>query len=254
MLAALLAGCGGDAERTDSGAPSGVHTLVEGELNVCTDTSRPPFAFSENDDVRGLEIELLRAVGDRLGLRVSVKHVPEGRILASVARSMCDVGAATIPTSAREPGVELSSPYLGGRSSLLVRKADAGRFTHMGALRGQVIGIRAGSAGADQARAEGAKVNAVVQEFATGRDLVDALRRGAVQAVVQESLVNAHEQRTRSDVTVTEVLEPSGVDYGFALREANVALRDAVNFALAALRTDGAYDQLVRSYEGPGVG
>lgn len=254
VLVTLLTACGGDSDGPDPAPQSGVQTLAEGELTACIDTERPPFAYTVKDELGGFEVELLRAIGERLDLRVTVKHVAEGRILASVARSMCDVGAATIPTSASESGVELSSPYLAGRSSLLVRKVDAGRLTHVGALRGKVIGIRAGSAGADQARAEGAKANAVVQEFSTAAELIDALTRGAVHGVVQEVMVNAHEARTRSDVTVTQVLEPSGVDYGFALRKANVALRDAVNFALAALRTDGAYERLLQPYEPPSPG
>ena len=248
-MASMTVSCGEDGtpDRAD-GRGSTLQTATPGTLAVCTEVPRYPFAYERDGKLMGFEVELVSAVASNLNLKVELRPVMGDRILISVARRLCDVGASAIPTTAAKEGVQLSSGYLDVQHTLLVRRDNAGRFTDIDALQGQTIGVGSRTTAAEQARAEAAKAGVAVQEFERAEDMIDALVAGRVAGLVQDRLTNGHQTRRRDDVVVTQVLEPPGITYGLAVSKRNASLLDAVNFALADLRTDGTFDELLRPY------
>src|SRR5687767_10175210 len=98
LVSAVVPACGAeDSSDTEGGAASALQTAVEGTLVVCTEVPRYPFAYERDGKLMGFEVELARAVATNLGLTAEIRPVMGDRILASVARSVCDVGASTIP-------------------------------------------------------------------------------------------------------------------------------------------------------------
>ena len=64
MCFALVA-CGGS---NDSADDAGFKTAVEGKLYVATNVAFPPYEFYEGTEAVGIDMDIARAIGEKLGL------------------------------------------------------------------------------------------------------------------------------------------------------------------------------------------
>jgi ABC-type amino acid transport substrate-binding protein len=102
---------------------SGVTTLTDGELLVCSDVPYPPFQFEDEDGrFMGFDIELVRAIGMRLDLQVEVIALGFDPIASGTALNsgQCDLAASAITiTEERAENLLFSDPYYDASQSLL---------------------------------------------------------------------------------------------------------------------------------------
>jgi ABC-type amino acid transport substrate-binding protein len=110
----------GDSTTFDA---SGIDTLTEGELLVCSDIPYPPFEFEGDDgEFTGFDIELVRAIGMRLDLQVEVIALGFDPIASGTALNagQCDLAASAITiTEERAESLLFSDPYYDATQSLL---------------------------------------------------------------------------------------------------------------------------------------
>ena len=66
-LALALVGCAG-------GSATKAKTLEDGKLKVISSLDFPPFENLEGNEAVGFEIELIQALGDKMGLEVEIEH------------------------------------------------------------------------------------------------------------------------------------------------------------------------------------
>jgi polar amino acid transport system substrate-binding protein len=238
-LALVAAACGGD----DSDA-SGFDLVSAGTLTVCTDSPYPPMEFEQDGEFTGFDIELMRAIADELGLGLSVVNSGFDPITSGAAMiaNTCDIAAASITINEeRELNIDFSEPYFSADQSLLVKK-DGG-ITSLADTAGQTIAVQSGTTGKDYATAN-APEGASVKEFDDPGALFLALESGDAVAVLQDIVVNGERILNDDSVTVVETF-PTDEFYGFAVKEeGKEPLLEAVNDALATLRSNGRYDAL----------
>lgn len=228
-----------------------LETTSEGKLTVCTDIPRVPYAFEENGAVVGLDVEIVRAVAGRLGLPPEFRDTDTAALLDALAEGTCDAVASSVTiTDERKKTVDFSEPYLDVVQSLLVRKADAGRFTTFAALQGRTVGAQSGTAGSDVADKEAAPQGVTVKKLKTADELFAALKAGEVDAVVHDEPVNAYNAATTGDTAVSARLATPKVQYGIAVPKGDDELRTAIDDALKRIRTDDTYNTILRTYYG----
>ena len=251
-LALGLAACGEDDGDTavddgDDTAADELDLVSEGTLTVCTDAPYPPMEFEVDGEFTGFDIELMRAIGDQLGLEVEVVNSGFDPIVSgtALAAGQCDIAAASITiTEEREENVDFTDPYFQADQSLLV-KADSG-ISAIGDLEGERVGVQSGTTGEAYAN-ENVPEGATVVSFDDPGDLFVALEADDIAAVLQDLVVN--QGRTLEDDTLAVVETfPTEEQYGFAVEEGHTALRDAVNEALQTLQDDGSYDSLFEEW------
>ncbi len=98
--ALLLAGCASPSG-SDSGEPSspgndsGIAIPADiaeaGEINVGVYFNYPPYTFEENGELQGIEADLMRAVGETLGLEVNFNDLAFEAMIPSVINGRMDV-------------------------------------------------------------------------------------------------------------------------------------------------------------------
>ena len=115
VLAAALAlvGCSsGSASSQSSASASGsasasteMKLIKDGTLTIATSPDFPPFENIENGDLVGLDIEIGKAVAEKLGLEPEFVQLQFDNILTAVASGkQADVGISGFPhTSTRKP-------------------------------------------------------------------------------------------------------------------------------------------------------
>jgi len=228
--------------------------ITAGKLTVCTDLPNAPFGYEEGGKVVGIDADVMRAVGGRLGLEAVFKDTDFSdfnRIPAALDAGQCDVATSALAvTDERKQALDFSEGYYEIVQSLLVRKADESKYTDLPTLRGRTVGVQARTAGAEYAKAQAGGNGYTVKEFPGAAELFAALKAAQVDGVVHDFPVNAHNAKASADNVVTKKLDSPKVQYGIAMKKGRDDLKKAVNDALVRIRRDDTYNSILRTYLG----
>ena len=107
-----------------------------------------PIAYEENGTLIGFDIELARAVAEKLGLNVKFQKI-EWSAKESMLESKsidCIWNGMTI-TEERLANMEISIPYLNNKQVAVIRKEDKDKYTNKDSMSDAIVGAEAGSAG-----------------------------------------------------------------------------------------------------------
>jgi polar amino acid transport system substrate-binding protein len=107
--------------------PAGsIVTLTPGKIIVGSDTAYPPFENVEGGETVGFDVDLMKAIGEKLGLTVEFKSYKFDALITGLqAGSEFDmVGSAMTITDERKQSIDFSDPYINSNQSLAVKKAQ----------------------------------------------------------------------------------------------------------------------------------
>jgi polar amino acid transport system substrate-binding protein len=232
-----------------TGGGGGEYDLVKADtLTVCSDIPYAPFEFEEGGAYTGFDVELMGLIGAELDLAVEFIDSGFDSITSGTAMvgNECDIAASAITIKPeREENIDFSDGYFDADQSLMV-KVDSG-YSSYDDLVGLRLGVQAGTTG--EAYANDNNPGGVeIVSFGESADLFVAMEAGDIQGILQDLPVNAERMLGDDSLTVVATY-PTGEVYGFAVKEeGKEALLDAVNEALAAVKSDGTYDTLYDKY------
>lgn len=249
VTAGSTTGAGGPSA---SGADLG--TIAHGKLTTCTDVPNPPFEFETNGVFDGIDIELVRAIADRLSLETEFKDVDFDGIFSALDAGQCDIVASSVViTDERMRTLDFSDGYFRVYQSLLVREGDEARYDELDKLSGRTIGVQSGTTGADYARENAA--GATIREFPGADDLLTALDAGRVDAALHDLPVNAHHAESTGQTVVAKTFtEGDGEEFGLVLRKGQTELKVAIDGALAKVKADDTFPTILRRFLGDTAG
>ncbi len=107
--------------------PAGEMGLItSGKIVVGSDTAFPPFENVEGGETVGFDVDLMKAIGEKLGVTVEFKSYKFDALITGVqAGSEFDlVASAMTITDERKQSVDFSDPYINSNQSLAVKKAQ----------------------------------------------------------------------------------------------------------------------------------
>jgi polar amino acid transport system substrate-binding protein len=265
VLPFLLGGCSKGQDTTKSAVPrpassaaattdltQGARLVAAGKLTVCSDIPYAPFELIDKGNggqLTGFDVDLMRALAERLGLAAEFKSTPFDAIIPSLAAGNCDVVAsATTITEERRKKVTFTQPYFDADQSLLIRAADKSQYTRLPDLKGRSIGVQSGTTGERYAKANTPQ-GATIKDFPGAEDLFSALASGDIDAVLQDFPVNKYRAlKSAGRFTVTETFQ-TGEQYGFVVAK-DSKLAAALDTALAEVRESGRYDTVYKAWFG----
>lgn len=260
---AALAGCGGEqAENTDQPADDtaeetedgGLGLLTEGSLTFAVSPDYPPFENLEDGEYVGLDMDLGRAIAEKLGLECVYTNLDfDGIVPAIAAGGQADAGLSGISiTPDREEQVNFSEPYYIDNQAVAVPSSSTDVTEDNAAevlnTAEMTIAVQSGSTGADFA-AENFP-NAEQLAFPLFTDAFAAVAAGQANAVcgnlavVEQMLAGAY---TDLHVVLTSA---TGEEYAIAVNKDNAELLNAINDAIAELKEDGTIDELISANMG----
>lgn len=95
-----------------------------GVLKIATNATFPPYEFYEQGEIRGIDIDLAKAVADRLGLRPVIEDMEFDAIIGAVQSGKADIGVAGMTvTPDRLKNIDFSVSYTTSKQVLIVRAA-----------------------------------------------------------------------------------------------------------------------------------
>jgi polar amino acid transport system substrate-binding protein len=257
-----LAGCSSSSDSSSSSSSassssattsttSGGYTLIkDGTLTVATSPDFPPFENLENGEYVGMDMDIARAVADKMGLECEFTTIQfDGIIPAIVSGGQADVAISGITIEPeREEQVDFSDSYYTDDLSIVVMKdSELASSDITTALNdaSMTIAVQSGTTGESYAKSDFS--DAEVSAYGNANDTFAALQAGQVDAIITNKAVAEKMLSSYTDATVVKSIA-TGEEYGIAVSKDNPELTAAVNDALAELEADGTLDQIVTKW------
>jgi His/Glu/Gln/Arg/opine family amino acid ABC transporter permease subunit len=236
----LLAACGSSSNTGND------PVKTSGVLRVGTEGVYPPFSYHDpaTNQLVGYDVDVVRAVADKLGVKVEFVEMPWDSLFAALEAGRFDVVANEVAiNSERKLKYDLSEPYLAVEGVIVTRANDTS-ITSLDDITGKIAGENATSNWAQIARDHGARVENV-DGFAPA---ITLLNQGRVDMVINDSIAVdtyfAETGNTSVKVAAT-VGEKSAL--GLAARK-NSGLLPDLNKAIDQLRADDALANISQKY------
>lgn len=237
--------CGSDKETITA---DGEITAASGPWIIGTEPAFPPFEFqSDNGELVGFDIELMRAIGAQAGVDVEFESLPFDGLMPALEAGTIEAAISSITiTEERAQIVDFSRPYFRAGLAIAVTE-DNTDITSLETLTGKVIAVQMNTTGAQKAaEVKDAKVTAfdsaplALQELANGN--ADAVINDAPATLGEIATGNIGNVKVVGKVLTEEL-------YGIAVPKDSPNL-EALNTALSALLENGTYDDIYEKWFG----
>ncbi|MER5620010.1 ABC transporter substrate-binding protein [Streptosporangium sp. NPDC002544] len=266
VVVALLAGCGSDAD--ESAAPSSSDNPLNamlpdairasGRLNVGNSPVYPPMSYlpegtEDKEKRQGFDVDLARAIGDKLGVKVTLVTQEYEQYIPSLATGRIDlVHSAMQDLESRRETVDFVDYYTTGPQ--LFGLADkVGGFSTEADVCGQKVAVDSGDTGYRNALSEFSKNvcaaagKPAIQELTTNgtADALLQLEQGRADVGIRGAESIRYVVNEQSPGKYALIGKPiAEIPVGIAVSKKQNELRDAVAAALKALMEDGSYAKL----------
>jgi polar amino acid transport system substrate-binding protein len=228
-------------------------TIEPGVLAVGMEIGYPPMEYFDNDGTTpiGFDVELSKALADKMGLKVKFVDTAWDGIFAGVDTGKYDliISSVTI-TDERLPRFNFTKPYIANAQALVLPRGSSISARSLEELSGLRVAYQAETT-TDEIMTElaGGGLQFTPFEYDKVMNCFDELRNGRVDVVVCDSVV-AYFYETQPNYSVEIVWEGPGENLGICIKKGNDALTKAVSDALAALFADGTAPKISREVFG----
>lgn len=227
-----------------------------GKLIVYTEAGFAPYEFIYNNEIVGVDVEIMKEVAKKLGVKVEVSDVDFNTICASVKSGKADVGAAGISINdERKLSVDFSMPYSTTEQYIIVAENNDTIKT-LEDLSGKKIGVQEGTT-SDSAINKLISDKVVTDTVVTGYKspaIAAASVPNKIDAVVTDKLTAELIVKNNSGLKTFKLVDKSGnpiaeiEEYGIAVAKGNSELLAVINEVIQELKNNGSIEKWVEDY------
>ena len=225
-LAALFAGC---AEKDNS-------------LKMITEATFPPYEFLRGQEIVGIDVEICRAVAQKLGREFKAETINFDSVIPAVISGKADLAAAGITvTEDRKKNVDFSVPYV--KTGIVVVYKKSNPFTTVDALRGKKIGVQAGTT------SEAFVIEKLGQEPERSNSPAEAvagLKAGRCEFVIADIDPAKNCVKGEAELALSDFV--SSEEYAVAIRKGQPELLKAINETILELKANGKLAKWIEEF------
>ena len=248
----------GTSDPADSSAPadSGTDapaftTVEEGKLHMSTNAAFPPYEMTTDaGGFEGIDVEVAAAIADKLGLELVVDNMSFDAALTAVQTGKSDIAMAGITVRPdRAEVMDFSESYATGIQVVIVQEGSPIE-TVDDLANAEMIGCQEATTGyiyCSDTPENGGYGEEHVTAYETGAVAVMALVNGQVDAVVIDNEPAKAFVAQNPGLKILET-EFAVEDYAIAVGKGNTGLLDAINTAMAELKAEGVFQDIVDKY------
>lgn len=265
VLVCSLAACGGKTEpavpaKTDAPAETTAEAgdllakiQQRGTIVVGLEGDWAPWSFvGDNDELMGFDVEVARAVAEKLGVTAEIVPGEWDGLFAGMDAGRYDIVVNGVEvTDERSEAYDFSDPYAFIRTALIV-KSDNEDIKTFEDLKGKTTANSIASTYMNLAEEYGATVSGVDTLDETLTMVLQGRVDATLNAIVSfTDYMAQHPDAALKVVATTE--DASLVSIPMSKGEYTASLREAINKALAELHADGTISQLSVKYFGEDI-
>jgi polar amino acid transport system substrate-binding protein len=232
-------------------------TLAEikkrGVLSTATEMQFPPFDISDNGTYKGLNRDLIDAVGKEMGLKVTYLDLPWTSVLPGLEAKKFDLCIAPVTiTKERMKHYAFTVP-IADATAALMKRADDKSIMKPEDIAGRTVGGQKGTSQVAQLKEFAAKLPKPVEvkEYVDNNQASADLAAGRIDATVNSLPNLAYAAQQRSDAFAM-VMPPFGQPtyFSWVARLDDTMLVDALNAAILAVTADGTMAKIQKTWFG----
>ena len=246
LLAVMMAVCAFAGGNKEKAAEAGGKVWI-----VATDTVFRPFEYTnEKNQFVGIDVDLLAAIAEDQGFKYELQSLGWDAGVAAVQVGQADalIAGATIKQSRIDSGWIFSEGYYNATQTFVVAKDS--KIASFEDLRGQVVAVKNGTAGADFARSIKDEYNLTIHVFEDSPTMYQDVINGNSAACCEDTPIMADNIKTAGlALKIPAGMESEGAPYGFAIMDKkNQELLDMFNAGLKNIKANGKYQQILDKY------
>jgi|GEM_PF-1679490 PAS domain S-box-containing protein len=212
---------------------------------VGIDENYPPHEFVENGEVKGFNVDLIKAMAEVVNESVEFKPMPWNSVMKSLNNGSIDMAfmAAYEP---RKEFYDFTNPILNITLAIFV-KNDVYGIASLNDLKDHTVVVERGDIAHEIISGKGANVIAVDNQ----REAMEMLARGDAFAYFGNYYTGLYliQKYGYSDIKV--IGEKINVGYrAIAVKKGNIALLNQLNYALDTIKSNGKYDEIYEKWFG----
>ncbi|MFC7648710.1 ABC transporter substrate-binding protein [Streptosporangium lutulentum] len=228
-----------------------------GTLNIAAGHNYPPLVFldTDNTSITGLEPELMKAIGQVMGVKVTFNQASFDSLIAGVQARRYDLAVQAMLDTPERRGKVTFVDYFKTSSSLLVQEKDAASVASLDDLCGKVTAVEQGTAQVDDAQQQAKKCSAAgkaelkVLVFPDTVGCIQAVSTGRANAFIGGTPTVAY-QAGQSGGQMKQVGQPYRfLPYGILVNKEDQSLVKAVQGALQELMDNGSYAKILTKWQ-----
>ncbi|MFX3887319.1 ABC transporter substrate-binding protein/permease [Streptococcus suis] len=220
-------------------------------IDIVFDNAYAPFEFKDSDQIyKGLDVDIINEVAKRSGWTMNQSFPGFDAAVNAVQAGSADaLMAGTTITEARKKVFTFSDPYFDTKIVIATTKANT--ISSYKDLKGKTVGVKNGTAAQNFLEENKDKYGYNVKTFDTGDLMYNSLSAGAVDAVMDDEAVIQYAIQQGQDLSIDIEGEAIG-SFGFSVKKGSQYeyLVEDFNKALAAMKEDGTYDQIMNKWLG----
>ena len=211
-------------------------------LKMITEATFPPYEFLRGREIVGIDVEICRAVAQKLGKGFACETVDFDSVIPAVISGKADVAAAGITVNEdRKKNVDFSVPYV--KTGIVVVYKKSTPFTGPDQLKGKKIGVQGGTT------SETYVLDQLKQEPERSRspaEAVAALKAGRVDFVIADIDPAKNCVKGEADLALSDFI--TSEEYAVAIRKGNPELLKAIDETIAEIKADGRLAKWIADY------
>lgn len=243
ILVFVLSACGtNESENSSSRSSSTLNAIKKkGEITIAVDDTYPPMEFrNDKNELVGLNIDLAKAIGKNLG--VKVKHIPTAwdGIIPGLNTKKYDIIMSSMNiTDERKKQVDFVK-YLDFGQVIVTKKGNPLKIKKQGDLKDKTVGVQIGTTSETAAKEIGIKKIKTYNGFT---DAFNDMGAGRLDAIVVGEMVGRYyvKNQPKSFEIIGDSFQKLPV--GIAVRKTDKSLSAALTKAVKELKDDGTFDK-----------
>ena len=253
---AVLTGCSSQSNNQATAAASGdllAQIQEKGEIVIAMEGTWAPWTYhDENDELVGYDVEVGKAIAEKLGVTATFVEGEWDGLLAGLDAGRYDIMVNGVGiTPERQEKYDFTTPYAYNRTAVIVR-GDYDEIHSMEDLNGKKTANTISSTYAEQAEAYGATVTGVDDLNQT----IELLLAGRIDATLNAEVVFVDYQKAHPEANIKIAAYSDDVEQvAIPVRKSadTATLLAAINQALAELDADGTLTELSVKYFGTDI-
>lgn len=252
----VLTSCSSQSNNQATAAASGdllAQIQEQGEIVIAMEGTWAPWTYhDENDELVGYDVEVGKAIAEKLGVTATFVEGEWDGLLAGLDAGRYDIMVNGVGiTPERQEKYDFTTPYAYNRTAVIVR-GDYDEIHSMEDLNGKKTANTISSTYAEQAEAYGATVTGVDDLNQT----IELLLAGRIDATLNAEVVFADYQKAHPEANIKIAAYSDDVEQvAIPVRKSadTATLLAAINQALAELDADGTLSALSVKYFGTDI-
>jgi polar amino acid transport system substrate-binding protein len=231
----------------------------DGVLTNCVDPSFPPMEYFESQEAQepiGFDIDLVNAIGERLGAEVT--HIPTEftGLLPALDAGRCDVVASGIYLTAERLETFDAPPYY-DTSVVLLTRADNTEIASPDDLSGKTVAVQAGTNYVNILNDLNAEFEAAgqplmeIQPYPKQTDAIQQLVVGRADATITQDTEAAFRETAQPGQFKIAYTYPDAETFGIYYKQGAEPLGAALAETVEAMRDDGTLAEIAETWHLP---